>query len=255
MHAFPTVSSSLMRAAILTGWLAVDAPAQAQRAETRQADAAQADVVTEERVTTETRRSRSDSLQLDLGWELADTDEGVRVEEIEENSAAAKAHLEEGDVIVKIDDENVRTLDRVHALLEEVQQGDQDVNITVQRDGEELSYLLPLEGVGVVQTQRTTRSEQNLTQMLQLIQQQLQAQQATLDAILAEMQTRQGQPVTNVRSTQTNVPPAGNYSGDIVAPLGGGTGAVGVPATPVQPGTPGSTATPNTTAPGGTPPR
>lgn len=245
MSPFRTSLSALLPASILT--LAVTAPADAQSQNSPQRDAAGRNTVTESITTQERERLTADahagdaaSLQLNLGWELADTDEGVRVEKIEANSAAAKAHLEEGDVIVKINDENVLTLDRVQAVLENVQQDD-DVNITVRRDGEELSYLLPLEEVAVVQTRRTTRSEQNLTEMLQLIQQQLQAQQATLDAILLEMQSRQSQPL-NVRSTtSTNVPPAAGYAGDIIAPLGAGTGGT----TPSQPQAPGDTGSPN----------
>ena len=226
-------SMMLLPVALLAGWMTAAPPVGAQGPNPRPTDPGRSDIVTEEQITT-TDASLSDLLQLNLGWKLVDTDNGIRVEKIEKNSAAARASLQEGDVIVKINDENVRTLDRVHVLLEEVQQDD-EVNITVLRDGEVLSYLLPLEGVDVVQIQRTGRSEQNITQMLQLIQQQLQAQQATLDAILAEMQTRQGQPAVNVRSTQTNVPPAGNYTGDVVVPLGGGTGAVTTPVTPTQP--------------------
>lgn len=255
MRSFRSGLSAVLPASILS--LAVTAPAAAQPQNFPQRDAAGRTTVTESTTTQQQQRITAGtkagdaSLQLNLGWELADTDEGVRVEKIEENSAAAKAHLEEGDVIVKINDENVRTLDRVHAVLESVQQDDDDVNITVQRDGEELSYLLPLEGVDVVQTQRTTRSEQSLTEMLQLIQQQLQAQQATLDAILVEMQSQQGRPLNVQSTTSTNVPPAAGYSGDIIAPLGGGTGGV----TPIQPQAPGNTGAPNSRPVSPTPPQ
>jgi C-terminal processing protease CtpA/Prc len=193
---------------------------------------------------TETSTTTEQRFTLDLGWELADTDDGVRVEKIEENSPAAKSHIEEGDIIVKLNDENVRTADRLAAVLNEVNRDD-ELEIVVRRDGEELSYILPLKDVSVVENSETTRSEQNVTQLLMQIQQQLRQQQATLDALLAEIRTQRGQDVNvnaDVGTTRRD------FTGDIVAPLG-----TGVPAQDVPPNqnTPGSPVTPlNNNTPG-----
>lgn len=172
------------------------------------------------RTETRTTTTREKEVSLDLGWELADTDEGVRVEKIEENSPAAKSHIEEGDIIVKIGEENIRTAERVIAVVDGADRDD-DLEIVVRRDGEELSYILPLKEVNVVERTETTRSEQNVTELLLQIQQQLQQQQATLNALLAEIRGQRGNSVDVDAEIETE---PRDYTGDVVAPLG-----VGVP--------------------------
>lgn len=189
-------------------------------------------------------QSQQSSVQLDLGWELADTEDGPRIEKIKENSAVAKAHLEEGDIVVEVGDEQIRNVDRIHSVLNDVQ--DDEVNVTVKRDGEELSYLVSLKGVSTVERGQGSQTEQNLSRQLQIIQQQLQQQQATLDALLVEIQSLRGQTNVNVRTNETR--PTREYTGDVVAPLGvapgnntapGNTTTPGAQPTPNQPQQPG----------------
>jgi membrane-associated protease RseP (regulator of RpoE activity) len=202
---------------------------------------------------TETSTTTEQRFTLNLGWELADTDDGVRVEKIEENSPAAKSHIEEGDIIIKLNEENVRTAERLAAVLNEVDRDD-ELEIVVRRDGKELSYILPLKEVSVVENTETTRSEQNVTQLLMQIQQQLRQQQATLDALLAEMRSMRGQDVSgqdvNVNADVGRT--RREFTGDIVAPLGTGFPAQDVPAgqnTPGNPVTPLNNNTPGSPAP------
>jgi hypothetical protein len=143
----------------------------------------------------------------------------------------------------------VRTADRVSAVLDEVNRDD-DVEIIVRRNGKELSYILPLKEVSVSEGAAPSRSEQNVTQLLIQIQQQLRQQQATLEALLAEMRSLRGQPPVDVDADVGTT--RREFTGDIVAPLGTATPAPGLPANPnapESPATPQNNNTPRSPAP------
>jgi hypothetical protein len=168
-----------------------------------------------------------------IGWELATTDDGVRIEHITKNSVAAEAHLEEKDVIKKIAGENVSTADRVAAILTDLRdKGETKTEVVVLREGEEISYLLSLEDLNLpnARTTRTTVQEsQDLVSMIQQLQLQVQQQQQMLQMVLTEVQTLRTQ-LGGVPATRVNpaVPTGTQFTGDIVAPLG----TVGAPITP-----------------------
>jgi hypothetical protein len=132
---------------------------------------------------------------VEIGWELATTTDGVRVERILENSPAAEAHLEEGDVIRKVAGENVLTPTRVFDILNKLRPGSK-VELTVWRAGEELSYVLTLpdEHKRVLDDPRTEPvaprvnidARSDLTQILHALYQQEQANAQLLQALLAE---------------------------------------------------------------------
>lgn len=63
------------------------------------------------------------------------TDEGVTVEGTVKNSGAEAAGLESGDIIIKIEDETVRSADEIKAILKDKKAGD-EVEITYLRAGE-----------------------------------------------------------------------------------------------------------------------
>jgi hypothetical protein len=176
-----------------------------------------------------------------LGWELAGTDGGVRIERISQNSAAAEAHLEEKDVIVKVGGENVASADRIAAILTELRKsGDTKTDVVILRDGEELSYLLSLDKLDQparVQSSRTTvqSSEQDLFAMIQQLQLESQQQQALLQSLLTEVQSLRTQLGLPANARVNPAAPTGTqFTGDVVVPLGTGGVApnnpTGVPA-------------------------
>jgi len=76
------------------------------------------------------------NLEKDIPQELVeDTDKGVVITRINEDSPAEEAGLIKGDVILKIDDIEVNTVDEVCEALEEYQDGDQ-VQIVLRRGSE-----------------------------------------------------------------------------------------------------------------------
>jgi S1-C subfamily serine protease len=63
-------------------------------------------------------------------------DEGVAVAVVEGNSAAARAGMDEGDVIVSFEGEPIRTVEDLFAQLRQRSPGE-DVTVTVVREGSE----------------------------------------------------------------------------------------------------------------------
>lgn len=86
---------------------------------------------------------RSVTREVNLGWELETTEEGVRIARLEAGSPAAKANLETGDIIIRVAGENVLTRDAVFSAFSQIA-AESQVEVTVEREGEEISYLLKL---------------------------------------------------------------------------------------------------------------
>jgi len=181
--------------------------------------------IVEQRTET-TSRDDQHSLFEKVGWELATADDGVRIERISKNSAAAAAHLEEKDVITKVAGENVASADRVATILTDLRdKGETKTDVVVLREGEELSYLLSLEHLEVAERDRTTsttvQESQELVAMIHQLQLQVQQQQQLLEMVLTEVQTLRTQ-MGGVPATRVNPAapaPGTQVNGDIVAPL------------------------------------
>jgi serine protease Do len=69
---------------------------------------------------------------------------GARVEEVRDDSPAAKAGLKEGDVVVRFDGENVRSAEQLRRLVRETPPG-HEVAIAVTRNGAEQKVTATLE--------------------------------------------------------------------------------------------------------------
>lgn len=74
-----------------------------------------------------------------------EVDEGVAVVTVEDGSAADAGGMEGGDVIVRIDDEEIRTVEDLFAELRRHRPGD-EVTVTVVRDGEREELAVTLGG-------------------------------------------------------------------------------------------------------------
>jgi membrane-associated protease RseP (regulator of RpoE activity) len=197
--------------------------------------------------TTEKRSEKSTNSALleEVGLELAAVDGGVRVERIVKNSPAAVAHLEEKDLIRKVAGENVLTPDRVSEVLDKVlSQGESKTEVVILRDGEELSYLLSLESItpdAPVRSSRTTVrvSQAELVEMIQQLQRESQEQRRLLESVLAEVQSLRAQWGGTPASRFGQAPAVGaQYTGDIVAPLGQGSGPAPAATSPGNPNSP-----------------
>lgn len=70
-----------------------------------------------------------------LGIRVSDTESGVRVDDVSEGSAAEKAGLREGDVIIEFDGERVRSAMQLTRLVRETPDG-RTVRVGVTRDGQ-----------------------------------------------------------------------------------------------------------------------
>jgi serine protease Do len=87
----------------------------------------------------ETRRREPRVWMLDgrgaqLGVTVEDVANGVRIEDVDADSAAAKAGLRSGDVVVDVDGERVRSARQFARLIQESPQG-RSVSLGVMRDG------------------------------------------------------------------------------------------------------------------------
>ena len=77
-----------------------------------------------------------DSNRAMLGVSTDKTDGGVEIHEITKESGAAKAGLQKGDIITKINDKKIETPDELSAIIKKRKPGDK-VNITYLRDKKE----------------------------------------------------------------------------------------------------------------------
>ena len=80
-----------------------------------------------------------------LGIHVRDTAEGVRVEEVGTGSAAEKAGIREGDLVVEFDGERVRSAMQLTRLVRETPEGRQ-VAVAVMRDGKRQALQATPEG-------------------------------------------------------------------------------------------------------------
>lgn len=83
---------------------------------------------------------------IDLDEELADRNNlpvGIYVRDIDDFSAAAKAGLKIGDVIIKINEENISTMDELNAI-KNTFTIDDNITLTVIRNNEEITHDLTL---------------------------------------------------------------------------------------------------------------
>ena len=78
-----------------------------------------------------------------IGIKGADTDHGVNVESVAENSPAEKAGVKQGDLILKVDGNTVKTVDEINKIRDSHKKGDTIV-FTVYRDGEMLKIDIEL---------------------------------------------------------------------------------------------------------------
>jgi S1-C subfamily serine protease len=83
-----------------------------------------------------------------LGVSLANTDDGVRIEEVLSDSAAEEAGLQTGDIITAIGDSAVSTVREAQSAVNAFEPGD-DVSVSVSRDGEALDLTVTLGSTGV----------------------------------------------------------------------------------------------------------
>ncbi len=96
-------------------------------------------VIVAQDVRVEPRRGRGDVMVLDgrgsqLGLSVSDSTAGVRVDDVRENSAAEKAGVREGDLVVEYDGERVRSARQLTRLVQETPDG-RTVPMAVMRDG------------------------------------------------------------------------------------------------------------------------
>ncbi len=96
-------------------------------------------VIDAQDVRVEPRRGRGDVMVLDgrgsqLGLSVSDSTAGVRVDDVRENSAAEKAGVREGDLVVEFDGERVRSARQLTRLVQETPDG-RTVPMAVMRDG------------------------------------------------------------------------------------------------------------------------
>ena len=80
--------------------------------------------------------------------------DGALVGEIGDGSAAEDAGLESGDVITRVDDQEITSADSLIATIRSYRPGD-EVTVTFQRDGERASTRLRLEGPPLVSSGQT----------------------------------------------------------------------------------------------------
>lgn len=80
-----------------------------------------------------------------LGMNVRDTAEGVRVEEVGPGTAAEKAGIREGDLVVEFDGERVRSAMQLTRLVRETPEGRQ-VAVAVMRDGKRQTLQATPEG-------------------------------------------------------------------------------------------------------------
>lgn len=79
-----------------------------------------------------------------LGVRVSDTANGVRVDDVTEGSAAEKAGLKEGDLVVAFDGERVRSARQFVRLVQETPAG-RPVRMAIRRDGKEQNLEATLE--------------------------------------------------------------------------------------------------------------
>ena len=90
-----------------------------------------------------------------------DIKEGVFVYSVEEGKAAQKAGLQMGDVITKVDDHDIKTMEDLTAVKKQYSAGD-TVTLTVYRAGETITVELTWDAVPAdQQNQEETQSSQN----------------------------------------------------------------------------------------------
>ena len=87
-------------------------------------------------------------------------DEGVFVYSVEEGSAAQKAGLKMGDVILKVDDNEIETMEDLTAVKKKYAAGD-TVTLTIYREGQEITVELTWDAVPADQQTETEEQTQN----------------------------------------------------------------------------------------------
>lgn len=101
----------------------------------------------------------------DLNAEIADKEgiklnEGVFVADFAAQSAAEKAGIKKGDVIVKVDNEDVKSVPQLQEYISRKRPGD-EVNVTVNRNGNEKMFVVKLKGLDVESTVATKPKDQS----------------------------------------------------------------------------------------------
>lgn len=78
-----------------------------------------------------------------LGLSVQETEEGVEIAGFSSNSKAEDAGLKEGDIIEKLDDTEVNSMQEIRSFLKDHEAGD-TVSVTVKRDGKDVTVNLEL---------------------------------------------------------------------------------------------------------------
>jgi serine protease Do len=104
------------------------------------------------RETTQQERRRPRVMMLDgrggqIGVTVEEVAEGVRIEDVDQDSPAAKAGLRSGDLLVEVDGERVRRARQFSRLIQESPQG-RSVRLGVMRDGKRQQFDVTPESRG-----------------------------------------------------------------------------------------------------------
>lgn len=170
-----------------------------------------------------------------LGIAMQDSDQGVRITQVMDNSAAMDAGLQQGDVLVRINDQSVNGWQQVQQRIGTMQAGD-NVQLTVLRDGEEQQIQATLD-----QPQQTYQSARpsldgsqqsgfsgNVNSQVQQLQREVQMLKQELQRVKQEVGI--GGSSNNLNqpgSTRSNASTQGNISAQGNANAQGNTNAQG----------------------------
>ena len=90
-------------------------------------------------------RRRRGMVYLGVTLDFENTDKGVGIQDVAANSPAAKAGIKPGDVIVKIGDNDVASVQDLPGILRQSKPGD-EVNVMVKRDKNDVTLKVKLTG-------------------------------------------------------------------------------------------------------------
>ena len=92
-----------------------------------------------------TPRQRRGMVYLGVTLDFENSENGVGIQEVAPNSPAAKAGVKSGDVIIKIGDNDVKSVQDLPGILRQRKPGD-EVDVIVKRDGNDVTLKVKLTG-------------------------------------------------------------------------------------------------------------
>ena len=92
-----------------------------------------------------TPRQRRGMVYLGVTLDFENSENGVGIQEVAPNSPAAKAGVKSGDVIIKIGDNDVKSVQDLPGILRQRKPGD-EVDVIVKRDGKDVTLKVKLTG-------------------------------------------------------------------------------------------------------------